>query len=66
MPKILMTIGLTMFLAGVIWFFLEKFGFRGLPGDIHIQRKNLNFHFPIVTCIALSIALSLLSWLLRR
>jgi hypothetical protein len=31
-----------------------------LPGDIRIEREHSAFYFPIVTCILLSIVLSLL------
>jgi hypothetical protein len=31
-----------------------------LPGDIRIEREHSAFYFPIVTCIILSIVLSLL------
>ena len=37
-----------------------------LPGDIVIQRGNGTFYFPIVTCIVISIVVSLISFLLRR
>ena len=37
-----------------------------LPGDIRIQRGNSAFYFPIVTCIILSIVLSLIFSLFRR
>lgn len=37
-----------------------------LPGDIRIQRGNSAFYFPIVTCIILSIVLSLIFALFRR
>ena len=37
-----------------------------LPGDIVVQRGNGTFYFPIVTCIVISIVLSLISFLLRR
>jgi hypothetical protein len=37
-----------------------------LPGDIRIQRGNSSFYFPIVTCIVVSVVLSLLMALLRR
>ena len=32
-----------------------------LPGDIAYQGNNSSFYFPIVTCIVLSVALTLLS-----
>jgi hypothetical protein len=37
-----------------------------LPGDIRIEKQGSRFHFPIVTCIVVSIAVSLLLALLRR
>ena len=37
-----------------------------LPGDIRIEREHSAFYFPIVTCIVLSILLSLLLSIFRR
>jgi hypothetical protein len=40
-----------------------------LPGDIVYQGRNTTFYFPIVTCLVLSVALTLILWLvspLRR
>ena len=37
-----------------------------LPGDIRIERGNTAFYFPIVTCIIISIVLTLLMSLFRR
>jgi hypothetical protein len=37
-----------------------------LPGDIRIEGKHSAFYFPIVTCIILSIVLSLLFSLFRK
>ncbi len=37
-----------------------------LPGDIVYRGKNTSFYFPLVTCILLSVLLSLLFWLLGR
>jgi hypothetical protein len=37
-----------------------------LPGDIRIQRGNGTFYVPIVTCIVISVVLSLLTLLFRR
>lgn len=59
--KILITVGVLLILIGVILLVFNKIGFLGkLPGDIHVQKKNFEFHFPIVTCIVASILLSLL------
>lgn len=37
-----------------------------LPGDIRIERGNSAFYFPIVTCLIISIALSLILSFFRR
>ena len=37
-----------------------------LPGDIRIQRGNSTFYFPIVTCIVVSVVLSLIAAFFRR
>ena len=37
-----------------------------LPGDIRIERGNWAFYFPIVTCIVISIVVTLLMSLFRR
>ena len=37
-----------------------------LPGDIIIRRENFTFYFPLVTCLLLSVVLSLLFSLLGR
>jgi ABC-type Na+ efflux pump permease subunit len=59
--KILIALGVLLILIGVILLIFGKIGLLGkLPGDIHVHKKNLEFHFPIVTCIIISILLSLL------
>lgn len=59
--KTLIAFGVLLILIGVVLFVFNKIGFLGkLPGDIHVQKKSFEFHFPIVTCIVVSIHLSLL------
>ena len=36
-----------------------------LPGDIAYQGKHGSFYFPVVTCILLSVALTLILWLVQ-
>jgi hypothetical protein len=36
-----------------------------LPGDIRIERENFRFYFPLVTCLLLSLVLSLVLWVIR-
>lgn len=40
------------------------FGFGRLPGDIAYKGRNVTFYFPIVTCLVLSVVLTLVVWLL--
>jgi hypothetical protein len=63
--RILVLIGFGLAAIGLLVWGLGRVGFRGLPGDIHYQGKNLRFYFPIVTCIVLSIVLTLGLWLWR-
>jgi len=37
-----------------------------LPGDLVYRGKNTTFYFPLVTCIVLSILLSLVMWIINR
>jgi DUF2905 family protein len=61
----LLTLGILLVAAAVLWPFLSRWVGR-LPGDVVIRRANFTFAFPIVTCLLLSIVLSLLLWLFRR
>jgi hypothetical protein len=66
MQRILLIVGLVLVLAGLAWPWLSKLPWGRLPGDIHIVREGFSFHFPIVTCIVVSVLLSILFWILRR
>ena len=57
---LIMVVGLAL-LAGIGASWLGR-----LPGDIRIERENSGFYFPIVTCLIISIVLSLILSFLRR
>jgi hypothetical protein len=59
-------IGLVLVVVGLLWPWLSKLGLGRLPGDIAIERGNFTFYFPIVTCLIVSIVLSLVFWLMNR
>jgi len=42
------------------------FGLGRLPGDIVYRGKNLQFYFPIVTCLLLSVVLTLVLWIISH
>jgi len=54
------------FLGVVMWSGFAPKWLGRLPGDIRIEREHSTFYFPIVTCIILSILLSLLLSIFRR
>lgn len=65
--KLLIFLGLTLAAAGLLLTFAGKIPLIGkLPGDLRIERENFTFHFPLGTCLLLSLLLSLLYWLFRR
>jgi hypothetical protein len=66
--KLVVMIGGLLVVVGVIlWRFPSLFGWVGrLPGDISVQKGNFSFYFPVVTCILISIVVTLVSWLFRR
>jgi len=41
-------------------------GLGRLPGDIVIQRDNFTFYVPLVTCLVLSVVLSVILWAFNR
>ena len=62
---LLVAIGVLFLAAGVLWPFLSRYVGK-LPGDIVVRRPGLTFVFPIVTCLVLSLVLTLLLWIFRR
>lgn len=64
--RVLILIGVAIVVIGLFWPWLSKLGIGRLPGDIVVQRQNVSFYFPIVTCLVISIVASLLFWLFRR
>ena len=65
--KFLVLLGLLIAAVGVImWTGFGKNWFGRLPGDIHYSRGNFTFYFPLVTCILISLVLTLLFWLFRK
>ena len=65
--KFLVILGAVIVILGLLLWTGIGAGFLGkLPGDIRIERGNSAFYFPIVTCIIISIVLSLAFSLFRR
>ena len=66
MARFLIVLGLAILVAGLLWPFLSRLGLGRLPGDIVIERENMTFYFPLMTCLLLSVVFSLVFWIVNR
>lgn len=65
--KFLVIAGLVIAAIGVVlWSGYGRDWLGRMPGDIHYSRGHFHFYFPIVTCLLVSVFLTLLLWLFRR
>lgn len=65
--KTLIIFGIIIALLGCILMLSGKLPWLGrLPGDINIRRENFSFHFPLTTCIIISVIVSFLLYIFRR
>jgi hypothetical protein len=66
--RLLIGAGILLVVIGVVVVLGESLGIRlgRLPGDIRIEGRRGGFYFPIVTCLILSVVLSLIGWLFNR
>jgi Protein of unknown function (DUF2905) len=69
--KLLLVVGIILIGAGALLMFGARLPFRlgRLPGDISHRGRHGSFYFPVMTCIVVSVALTLIFWivnLLRR
>ena len=63
MQRLLILGGICLVIAGLAWPWLSRLGLGRLPGDIAIQGESGGFYFPIMTCIIVSVVVSLLFWI---
>ena len=66
MARFLIVLGLVILAIGLLWPYLSQLGLGRLPGDIVIERENMTFYFPLMTCSLLSVLLSLVFWVVNR
>ena len=64
--KLLIIVGLLFIVIGLLYPFFRDIGFGRLPGDIVIKKENSSFYFPIVTCIVVSVVISLILIFLKK
>ena len=66
--RMLIALGLLVAALGALLSLGERLRVRlpRLPGDIIIRGKHSVFYFPLVTCLLISVVLSLVLWLMNR
>jgi hypothetical protein len=64
--KLLIISGIILVLAGLVFVIFSKVTFLGkLPGDIHIQKGNFSFYFPVASCLLVSVLISFIILVVR-
>jgi Protein of unknown function (DUF2905) len=66
MSRFLIVVGIICVVVGLLWPWLTRLGLGHLPGDFRIERDGFSFYFPLATSIVISVALSLILWLINR
>ena len=60
MQKILIIIGIIILIIGLLYPYIKKLGLGQLPGDILFKTGNSTFFFPVMTCLIISIILTII------
>jgi hypothetical protein len=65
--KMMLIAGIVLAAAGAFFMFGGRLPFRlgRMPGDIAVEGRHGSFYFPVVTCIVLSVALTLVMWIVN-
>lgn len=66
MSRSLIILGVVLIVLGLLWPWLARLGFGRLPGDIVIERENFRLYIPVTTSILVSLALTVIFWLLKK
>jgi hypothetical protein len=66
MARFLIVLGVAILVIGLLWPYLSQIGLGRLPGDIVIERGNMTFYFPLMTCLLVSVLFSLVFWVVNR
>jgi Protein of unknown function (DUF2905) len=66
MSRTLILLGLILVAAGLLWSWIGRLGLGRLPGDIVVERPNFTLYVPITTGLLISVAVTLILWLLNR
>ena len=60
MQKILIILGIIILAVGILYPYIKKIGLGQLPGDLVFKSENSTLFFPIISCIVISVVLTIL------
>ena len=60
MQKILIYVGLIILTIGRLWPLLKELPVGRMPGDIILKKDKFTFYFPIITCLVVSLIISII------
>ena len=60
MQKILIILGIVILVIGLLYPYIKRIGLGQLPGDVIFKSGNSTFIFPVVTCIIISVVLTII------
>ncbi len=60
MQKMLIILGIIILAVGILYPYIKKIGLGQLPGDLVFKSENSTLFFPIVSCIIVSVVLTIL------
>ena len=60
MQKILIILGIVILVIGLLYPYIKKIGLGQFPGDVIFKSGNSTFLFPVVTCIIISVVLTII------
>jgi Protein of unknown function (DUF2905) len=64
--RLLIVVGILLVLAGLAWPLLTRLTLGRLPGDIAVEGGRVSLYVPIVSCVVVSLVLSVVFWLINR
>ena len=60
MQKILIYVGLIILAIGLLWPLLKELPVGRMSGDIILKKDKFTFYFPIITCLVVSLIISII------
>ena len=60
MQKMLIILGIIILAVGILYPYIKKISLGQLPGDLVFKSENSTLFFPIVSCIVISVVLTIL------